>query len=548
MLRLIAQLSCLALGFSQLSVQANDAQTQAKTQPDDLIKSKVGNIIVVSHPIFDLSDPDSFFIHEWANFLHINTLESTTLANLPFEEGDEVNQRQIEEAQRLLRTEAYIRDAKVTMSDVDDPDAEESAKAQKQVVVETWDNWSLLPTASFGTSGGETKFSIGIKEDNLLGTGIATRIKYKSNADRTGYLFSAKAPFRWIKHAKVGFNFQDNSDGTSTHFTFNKPFYALDTQYMYGGQVFDNTQTDTVRQNGVEVNQFEHQQQYLDAKFGYLLQKSQQDLHRLSFGVTYDKNTFSNLETLPDSELPKDRDFAYPWMGYEYIEDDFKVLNNIYLINNNEDFNLGWYHYFRLGLELNDTRKDNQPGYHLNWYSSKGYASGDHLLLSSLNAEAVLQTTQDDYYKLILKSEYFYQITPKWTAYAKAKLASSQNNFLDETFALGDDTGIRGYPNDYQHGDNQWALTGEIRNYPNINLWQLASLGWAVFTDIGQAFGGTDENNEINDVIGSIGIGARIYSSKSSYGNIAHIDFARPFTQGEQINSWEFRFQVRNHF
>ncbi len=51
-------------------------------------------------------------------------------------------------------------------------------------MVETWDNWSLLPTMSFNHSGGESKFSVGIKEDNLLGYGIRTRIKYKKDSER----------------------------------------------------------------------------------------------------------------------------------------------------------------------------------------------------------------------------------------------------------------------------------------------------------------------------------------------------------------------------
>ena len=99
-----------------------------------------------------------------------------------------------------------------------------------------------------------------------------------------------------------------------------------------------------------------------------------------------------------------------------------------------------------------------------------------------------------------------------------------------------------------QHGYNQLVFTAELRNYPNINLYQLADLGWALFSVVGQAFGGTDEFNETNNPIGSIGIGALIYSSKSSYGNIAHIDIAKPFTSGQDVNNWEFRFQIKDHF
>ena len=79
-------------------------------------------------------------------------------------------------------------------------------------------------------------------------------------------------------------------------------------------------------------------------------------------------------------------------------------------------------------------------------------------------------------------------------------------------------------------------------------MYKRQDLGWALFSDVGQAFGGTDEFNETNNPIGSIGIGARIYSSKSSYGNIAHIDIAKPFTSGQDVNNWEFRFQIKDHF
>jgi hypothetical protein len=56
------------------------------------------------------------------------------------------------------------------------------------------------------------------------------------------------------------------------------------------------------------------------------------------------------------------------------------------------------------------------------------------------------------------------------------------------------------------------------------------------------------EQNQVDGPIGSIGIGARIYSSKSSYGNVAHVDIAVPITTGNDINAWEFRFQVKDHF
>ncbi|PHQ72726.1 MAG: hypothetical protein COB74_09605 [Shewanella sp.] len=525
----------------------DEAFAREDTSPKITQKKLIRKIVVSSNPIFDESDPEAFFIHRWANYLHINTREPVILNKLNLEAGDRVTQKDLDEAQRLLRYEPYIRDAKVSLVEkASDADITEEGDT---LLVETWDNWSLLPTFSLSHSGGESKYAIGIKEDNLLGYGIRTRIKYQSNADRSGYKISLEAPLdSFIKHSKVAFNYQDNSDGEAIQLYFNKPFYTLDTKDMYSAMYSDDLRVNTLRQNGMDINEFAQQDDFNSLTYGWRVSKSDNSRTRIITGITQDKSQFANTEKYPDSELPQDRDFLYPWLAYEYLQDDFKVLNNVHFIDYNEDFNLGWHHYLKFGLETQDTGNGSAFGYHLNWKTTRGYQADAELLLLEFDGSGVFATSQKDFYKINMMAEYFYQISPKWTAYVKTRLSTSKNNYLDKTFALGDDTGIRGYPNDYQHGDNQWLFTTEIRNYPNINLYQLAELGWAAFVDIGQAYGGSDENNEVSSPIGSIGIGARIYSSRSSYGSVAHIDLSLPFTSGVEVNSWEWRFQVRNRF
>ncbi|ABZ78569.1 conserved hypothetical protein [Shewanella halifaxensis HAW-EB4] len=540
----------LAIIFS-IQVGAASAENKSKTsdnkRPEDYEQKKqTKNIVIKSNDIFDLSDPETFFIHRWANYLHINTRDLVIRDKLSFSEGNKVSQKDLEEAQRILRSQAYIRDARVTFSQ---PAADaDLADEGENILVETWDNWSLLPTFSASHSGGESKFSIGLKEDNLLGYGIRTRIKYQSDTDRTGYKFAVEAPVNFIKHATIAASFYDNSDGQAKYLYFNKPFYSLDGSHMYSAEYLDDLRVDTLKQNGQDINEFEHAEAYNNARFGWLIERDSQSLSRIITGITQDRHEFAHVDNYPSSQLPQDRDFLYPWVAYQYLQDDFKVLNNVHLINYNEDFNLGWQHYFKLGIETRDLNNSSPVGYHLGWKSSRGYQGDEQLILLEMDAKGVFATSQKDFYQVNLVAEYFYHITPKWTAYSKLRLSTSQNNYLDEPFALGDETGIRGYPNDYQYGDHQWAFTAELRNYPNINLYQLAELGWALFTDVGHAFGGSDENNAVSSPIGSVGIGARIYSSKSSYGNVAHIDLSVPYTSGVEVNSWEWRFQVKSHF
>ncbi|WP_051536880.1 hypothetical protein [Shewanella marina] len=224
------------------------------------------------------------------------------------------------------------------------------------------------------------------------------------------------------------------------------------------------------------------------------------------------------------------------------------MLTNIRLIGNREDVNLGWQHQVSLGIETNDVRTGQSLGYHFNSKSSRGYCDESQILLLKLRTKARISVGQKDFYRTSLQAEYYYRIAEKWTYYNKVRLTASHNNPLNKPVALGDDTGLRGYNNDYQYGDYQWLLTTELRNYPHINLYQFAEFGWAAFMDVGQSFGDNTDNNAINKPIGSVGFGARIFSSRSSYGNVAHIDISVPITTGPNVDSWEWRFQIKNHF
>ncbi len=544
-LTILSLLLCHVVIAQEIEVESMLTE-QSKTT--NSTSQTAGNIVVVSHTIFDESDPDAFFIHRWANNLHINTRESAIIKLLSFKQGQQITQKDLDEAQRLLRKEQHIRDAKISFSQ-HDPDSQHTQATPHTVLVETWDNWSLLPTFSASRSGGENKFSVGMKEDNLLGYGIQTRFKYQSDDSRTGYKFAFSTPMNhWAKHSSLSANFYDNSDGQATMVDFTKPFYTLDDMRMYSATYISDLRSDTLKQNGMEINEFDHDIDYANLQYGWRLNKQADWRTRLTFGITQDKHQFTHLPNYPNSPLPQNRDFIYPWLSFQYLQDDYRVLNNIHLIETNEDFNLGWQYYVKLGLETQDTNSSSPIGYHLSLFSSRGFQQDAHLLMLALEGEAILATRQADYFKATALVEYFYQISPKWTAYSKLRLSTSNNNFLDRPFALGDETGIRGYSNNYQYGDNQWLVTAEIRYYPNLNLYQIADLGWAIFTDYGQASGGPDQDNETSQPIGSIGIGARVYSSRSSYGNVAHLDFTMPFSTGNHVDSWEWRFQIKSHF
>ncbi|KFZ36230.1 hypothetical protein HR45_17755 [Shewanella mangrovi] len=530
----------LIWGMISFTVVAAEAPPQVQ---DNAEHYAVGKIIVLSNPIFDESADNAIFLHHWANALHINTREHVIRDRLSFHEGDDVTRKQLDEAQRILRAEPYLRDAKITVAKPD-PSSDASSDSVN-ILVETWDQWSLLPTVDFGRTGGQNKFSLGIKDDNILGLGIQSQFEYQSDENRTGYRFNFKSAVTWVDHGQIAGDFHSNDDGNSSYLAFKKPFYTLSDERAYGVSYARNNRLNTFRQNGQDLSQYRELLKQNSLFWGFKFAETSDTRQRLLFGITQDFHDFET-DYYTRKPLPQDREYLYPWMQWEYLQDDFVVMQNVHLINFNEDINLGWHHIGRMGIETHD---NDGLGYHFWWDTSRGYSSDQQLILFNFDMQLTQGTEQPDYFKVGGDAEYFYRFTPKWSAYSHFRVISSQNRYLDWPLGLGDDTGVRGYPNQFQLGDHQWLFTAEVRNYPNINLYQLAELGWVAFVDVGRAFGGDlAADNEVKGVIGALGVGARIYSSRSSYGNVVHIDFSMPFNNSNHVNGWEWRFEVKRHF
>lgn len=539
----ILALACSLPALAQEQNAEDDCQTGELPQDKTY---KVGKLEYQTNPIFDESQPDTIALHRFANWMHVNTRDTVIADRMPFAEGDQVDAKQLAEAERLIRKEPYVRDAKVSYTTQCEADDSVNVK------VTTWDNWSLLPTLSFGRKGGANKYAFGFEEDNLLGYGIRARVQYKSDAQRSGYQFSFRSPSPFVKHATVFADFESNDDGDRTQLAFIKPFYELSTQYSVIANYLLDTRTEDVFQNGGTNNTFIFDGHTYEFGVGKLLSNEDHNVWRVSGGYTDDVATFllPELPTMQDmSLLPQDRHFRYPWVELEYLQDRFQVMEDIYLINQSEDINLGWQHKIRVGLETNDTADGSSVGYHVRTQSTTGMGWDGSLMLFSLGLESDLQTSLQDRVVLSGEMEYFHRLTPKIGLYASLAGQTSTHQFGDIPIALGGESGVRGYPLQYQHGDHRAAFNAEVRYYPQINLYRLFDVGFVAFADVGQAWGGKlADNNELDSTLSSAGIGARIYSNRSSHSHVIHIDIAKPLATAENVDSWQWRMLVKETF
>ncbi len=526
-----------------VSAQEKDCEISDGTPVNNL---KVAELDVTSHAIFDESEPDILAIHRWANWLHINTQEDVVESRLPFKEGDEITAQDVAEAERLIRNEPYLRDAVVDILQTCD------GTNNVKVEVRTWDNWSTLPTLNFSRKGGENRFAVGLNEDNLLGMGIRTRLLYQSDAQRTGYRFSFRSPVPYVDYATAFLDIEDNDDGQRVQLTYDQPFYTYSTEFSVFADLLLDKRTEEVFQNGETRNFYMFDGRSATLSYGRLWDKTSHDIRRVVFGVTLDEAEFSTpqpLSLVDQQNLPENRKFAYPWTEFQWLQADYQVLRDVYLINQKEDINLGWQHHLKLGVESAHNTSDAALGYHLSLISHKGFQWQDSLLLFDAQLQADIDVAERNYWQLTGQGEYFYRANELFGLYAKLAVLASDNRYGDFTNALGGENGLRGYPLQYQHGDNSVSATAELRYYPQLNVLKLFDMGFVAFVDSGRAWSGKAAlDNEQDRLLSSAGIGARIYSNRSSHRNVIHLDFATPLSQAQGVDTWQWRVTVKESF
>ena len=157
------------------SNQANAVPSFAELQDAGAV---VGEIRINNQDIFDLDDPkENNALFRLANKLHIRTRPGVLRRMLLFKSGEPLSVRLIEETERLLRSNGYLYDVSIRPVAYHD--------GVVDIDVTTRDTWSLYPGLSFGRAGGANSGSIGLEENNLLGTGVSLGVSRSSDVDRT---------------------------------------------------------------------------------------------------------------------------------------------------------------------------------------------------------------------------------------------------------------------------------------------------------------------------------------------------------------------------
>jgi len=503
----------------------NTATVAARRQidvPDDeelrKLQSRIGRIEIQVDEVFEDSDPLAA-PYRLANALHIATRQEAVQAQLLFKSGDPFDRRILDETERNLRARRYLNDAEIEPVRYNDD-------GTVDVVVRVHDVWTLVPSFSFSRKGGTNSSEVEIEDSNLLGLGKEVSLEKSSDVDRDTWRVLYGDPNLFGSRWRLAVAYFDSSDGGEQAVRLARPFYSLDSRWSLGVTASDATAAVSRYSLGKVVQQIEQQRRQFDLGGGISHGLQAGWVRRYLGGVHYEDTTFAAQPDEPFAAVPATRTLAYPWLGIEVIEDQFRTTRNLDQIGRTEDLQLGRSARLELGLAstaLGSTR----DALVLNGALRSGAQWNDtQFLTGAMELRGRFENGEVRGGQLDFTTRYHLRQSPRRVFFGSVRTSIAANLDPEEQLLLGGDNGLRGYPLRYQAGTARALVTLEERFYTNWQILKLLNVGAAVFFDAGRTWGRDQFAPKPVGWLKDIGAGLRFGSARSGLGNVIHVDLA----------------------
>lgn len=517
----------------------------------------IGEVLIRAGDVFDPTLPaEDKLLFRFANRIHRSTRLGVIENLLLIRPGDPYSRRRLEESERLLRATRYLYDAQIR------PVAYRDNRVDLEVI--TRDVWTL--TAGFGLSraGGENATNFKLQDSNFLGTGRDVAIGRSTDVDRT----STQLKYRDLSLAGTRASLEmwmgENSDGDTQRLELEKPFYALDVRWAAGLFYRDVEEVDRLWAGGEVFDRFSERRTFGEVYAGRSSGLRGRGSRRWKVGFTYDRHRFSQApkEFYPDdpqTELPvTDRTLAYPWIGFEWIEDRYLEVSDVDQLQRTEDLYAGTRIDARIGYSPRALADDRDRVVFAAGLES-GFKPGRGSLLLLDAAFSGRWAGSEGHENVIagVGARYYRRTFGRHLLFASFGADAVERLDAEEQLLLGGDTGLRGYPLRYQAGDRRLLFTVEQRFYTDLHLFRLLHVGGAVFADVGRAWyvddppkseRQTDQKIYRLGWLSDVGFGLRLGSSRSGQGAMIHLDVAFPLDRDPSIESVQWLVSTKETF
>ncbi|MDO8861774.1 BamA/TamA family outer membrane protein [Haliea sp. E1-2-M8] len=507
--------------------------------------ARIGSIRQQRFTVFDTEDPEEDkALFRWANDFHSVTRDWVIEDHLLVKEGEEYNQARVDESERILRDLGFIYDATVrpwrVCGDVVD------------LEVITRDIWTFTPMLSFGRSGGENKYAVGFRDANFLGTGKQIIIQHDSDEERSGntirYVDPALAGSRW----RMRLSLADNDDGYEHGVRFVRPFFSVYESWAAGVDLNRMKLEEALWFRGDEVAEFDHKIEFANV-FGGIAANVRKDkrVGRWLFGYTLETHSFDFSDSpIPPAELPEEREYSYPYIGYESTRDQFIELHNVNYLGRTEDVYVGERFSWALGWSSDALGASQDQVVVRGNYGNTLLVDERRLWQLDTNLSGFWGVDGSEFENLWWTTEtrYHHKQSRQWALFSRFRADYTDGLTGERQLTLGGANGLRGYELNYQVGDRSLVFNLEQRYYSDWHLFRLVQIGLAAFIDVGRAWFESEDNGSNGGVLANVGFGIRLNSSRAEKGSVVHVDFAFPFVTDDDVSGGQILFTVKDRF
>lgn len=509
----------LLLGASAL-VHAfeNDRVTVAEGTPIVAIR-------VVRHNVFDVDKPEtSAWPYRAANSLHVVSRERFIRSLLLCKEGEPLNSALLAESERLLRATGFLNPVSITAAPREDG---------AEVLVETFDQWTLDLDVSFGIHGARRRSGLAIEDSNFLGFGKELLLDWRRDQERNSVTFGYRDPVFLGTRWRLAFRHVEASDGGGDEFSLEYPFFALSTPFAGGLRVLQEDRTSWLYAGGKKQVSGHVSRHAARVWAGMRLPSWEPNHDRLIIGFFTDRVSYDDWSWLTGGafEPPEGRDLAGLEVGWERQSDRFQVVRGFRSWQRQEDLALGPNWSVLVGVSLRELGGDGSRLL-VRGSGRAGFLFGR--LFTSLETAVSGRVEDGQIHDGVLSVEGVATMIGErgW----RARLAADSGWRLDRDrqLTLGADNGLRGWNPDTFDGTSRAVANLEWRTRLTDEVLHLAIVGVSVFADAGYTWGARVGRNT-GRVRGDVGIGLLAEITRSARVRIVRIELAKPDDGGKPL-------------
>lgn len=501
--------------------------TPADLRADELWPKQLRKIEIESQPIFTEDEARERVIYRWINRLHRVTTPTTIRRLMWNNRGDWLDQKDVAEIERNLRSVGIFADVKVEALTPDVSASEEDLS----VKITTRDRVSLFPVVLPFSVGGISGFGAVIVEDNLLGT--ADRIVFTTAAnddDERSTRFEFTNRQIGNSFVRADFSASTTEEGDSFGISVGKGFQDLEDPWRWNASVGSREERIDYFEDGDSIAEIPQDTRQLSAELarGYG-PPTGRDAIGLSISTSR-QDYGSALGEQPDL-VPIPGNIRRNTIGVFHrlrAATRFVVDSEINRLGVDEDLPLGFTLNTFLAISEREEvgvadRREPSASFELTW-------AGQPTTKSYLTIQAGTTARFDDgntrAYTRQAAVHAFHKLNARHTlAFGMDYDRVQELDELPSQLTLGEDNGLRGYPARQFTGVERLRFTAEDR-YDLKREFMTFKLAAVAFFDAGWI---GDES--LGSMRSSVGVGLRFGSPAITGGRILRLDVAVPLNE-----------------